>query len=328
MRRWVGSLALAVGAWACAIQACTGESSFYLPAVDAGAVDTDYAIACGSWAQAVCIREENCVGTDPVQWTSLGDLSAMQYCVERSTLLCEVVATDPNVSFDAQKIANCPYSTDCTAAERDLPIDCLPPGRSRPGAPCVFHEACSSGLCETTTGICGVCAAPPAPCACASNQVCLGKGLDGGVICDDASGVDGGCTLPAECIDSYCDLTTHDHGTCIPFAALGESCGDGQGASPGRVGTPCGGAHTYCDATLHCSAIEGVGYMGPCGAPADGGPLLECAGYATCDPSSSTCIQPAPDGEVCDQTQGLGCTPPAECIGDRCLYPSLSYCGL
>jgi hypothetical protein len=320
MRRWVALLALAAAAWACATLACTGESSFYLPAVDAGSLDTQYAGACASWAKAVCARESFCDETDPVQWTS------PEQCVARSTLICEVIATDPNVAFDANKIANCTYSMDCSTPARDLPIDCLSPGRSPPGAACVFHEACSSGFCDSTISVCGVCAGEPTPCGCSDGAVCTGVNPDGGAMCEDASAVGGACMFPLQCTASYCSLGSDGRGTCVPFAGLGELCGDGEGAAIGRVGTPCAGVNTYCDATLHCSIIEGVGYMDPCGTPGDGGPLLECAGYGTCDPSTSTCIPPAPDGEVCDETQGLGCTPPAECIDDRCLYPSVKYC--
>jgi hypothetical protein len=311
MRRWVALVALAAAAWACAILACTGQTSFYLPAVDAGAVDTNAALACSAWARAVCAREGLCRGTDPVEWTSA------EQCVGRSTLLCEVVATDPSVDFDAQALTNCAYSMDCTVAVRDLPIDCLPPGRTPPGVPCVFHEACT----------CGTCAAAPPPCGCPGSQLCVGVAFDGGALCADAAAVGSGCLFPAQCTQSYCDLSAAGHGTCVPFAAQGEACGDGPGSPVGRQGIPCAGVDAYCDSTLKCSLIEGVGYMEPCGAPPDGGPFLACAGYGTCDPSSSTCIEPSPDGEVCDESQGLGCMPPAECIDDRCLYPSLSYCG-
>ena len=252
----------------------------------------------------------------------------MEQCLARSTLICEVVATDPDVVFDAERISTCRYSTDCSTFARDLPVDCLAPGRSPPGAACVFHEACASSLCFTTSGICGICAALPLPCGCSSSQVCAGRGPDGGAICDDASATGGTCMAQIECTDSYCSLGSDGRGTCIPFAGLGEVCGDGEGAAPGREGTPCAGANTYCDTTLHCSPIEGVDYTDLCGTPADGGPYLECAGYGTCDPSSNTCIEPAPDGDVCDETQGLGCLPPAECIADRCLFPSVAYCGL
>jgi hypothetical protein len=322
MRRWVGLLALAVAAWAWATLACSGESSFLLPPVDAGAIDTRYADACAAWAQAVCNRESTCPGSDPIHWTD------PTQCRTQSALICEVVATDPNVSFDAETLGACQYSMDCSTPARDLPIDCLSPGRSPPGAPCVFEEACTSGYCDTTTGVCGICASPSVPCGCPSGQVCAGKALDGGAICDDASAVGGSCMLQVECTNSYCSLGSDGHGRCVPFVGLDERCGDGEGAAIGREGTPCAGPDTYCDATLKCSPIEFQGYMLPCGTPGDGGPWLICAGYGTCDPSSNTCIPPAPNGQVCDETQGLGCALPADCIANRCLYPSLAYCGL
>jgi hypothetical protein len=331
MRRWVGPTTLAVTAWACAAlgwMGCTGQSSFDLPAIDAGRVDTQDKGPCSAWAAAVCAREMSCLG-DPeaIQWTDLSEFDLPQ-CVARTTLICEVVATDPNVSFDAQKLSQCTYPSDCTVPERDLPVDCLSPGRSPPGATCVFHEACTTGVCDTTSSICGTCAAPRVPCACAAGQVCAGIGLDGGPVCDPVSEVGGSCTTTIECEHSYCLIDTPDgKGTCVVLVALGGLCGDGEGASPGREGTPCAGDDAYCDLTLHCSPIEGVP-SGVCGAPDDGGPLIECSGFGACDPTTGTCLQPAPDGQICDETQGLGCMAPAQCIANRCLYPSLAYCGL
>jgi hypothetical protein len=327
MRRWVGPLALAIAAWACAVLACTGESSFYLPAIDAGPVDTQYAAPCGAWATAVCTREKNCPGDpDALQWTDLTQFD-MPQCTARSTLICEVVATDPNVSFDAEKIGTCTYSADCTVFARDLPVDCLPPGRAPPGSACVFHESCTSGICDTSGSLCGTCSPLPTPCPCDAGQVCAGIGLDGGAICDTVSQVGGRCTSQVECPDAYCALGPDAGDRCVALVGLGGRCGDGEGAGPGREGTPCAGTDTYCDYSLHCSPIEGVP-AGQCGAPADGGALLECSGFGQCDPTTLTCLQPAPDGRLCDETQGLGCMLPAECIADRCLYPTLAYCGL
>lgn len=327
MRRWVGPLALAAAAGACAVLACTGESSFYLPAVDAGHVDTQYAAPCGAWATAVCTREMNCPGDpDALEWTDLTRFD-MSECTARSTLTCEVVAGDPNVSFDAETIGACTYPADCTVTVRDLPIDCLSPGRAPPGAACVFHESCSSGFCQTTSSICGRCLPPQVPCPCAAGQVCAGEGLDGGVICDTVSQLGGPCTSPVECPDAYCAPDEDGGRRCVALVGLGGRCGDGEGAAPGREGIPCAGTDTYCDSSLHCSPIEGV-FQGQCGASADGGALLECTEFGACDPTTDTCLQAAPDGQVCDTTQGLGCMEPAECIANRCLYPSLAYCGL
>ena len=320
MRRCAGLVAVAIAAWVVAIPACTGESSFFLPPVDAGKIDTDAASVCASWANAVCAREALCQGTDPVEWTSYDQ------CNQRSTLVCEVIATDPNVVFDAQEIGQCQYSTNCSTPARDLPVDCLPPGRSPPGATCVFHEACATQQCDLSTGICGVCAPKPRPCGCPSGNVCVGFEEDGGDKCGKIVPIGQVCDVQDVCA-GYCAFGADGIGSCVALAGLGDSCGDGIGAAPGREGTPCAGANVYCDVTLHCSLIEGVPYGSPCGTPPDGGPYMECDGYGTCDPSSSICIPPAPDGEVCDESQGLGCTLPAECIGSRCLYPSLAYCG-
>ena len=237
------------------------------------------------------------------------------------------MASDPHVVFDVERMMACQYPTDCSVHVRNLPLDCLPPGRSPPGARCVFHEACASGECDGLVGSCGTCAAPSAACDCAPNQVCTGFDADGAARCETLAPIGAACTIPGSCV-SYCSFAAGVPGTCVALAALGEPCGDGVGASPGRAGPPCASSSQYCDATLHCSPIVGASYGAECGVvPGDGGALMECSGYGTCDPTSFVCISPAPDGEVCDETQGLGCLPPADCISNRCLYPSLSNCG-
>jgi hypothetical protein len=289
---------LAVGAGALLAPlplACTGQSSFVIPPVDAGPVSTRYEAPCAAWATAVCAREQQCPWYSDYQWDSPAQ------CLERSTLICEVVASDPNVVFDEQQMLACQYPTDCTVLVRDLPIDCLPPGRSPDGATCVFHEACQSGEClevEGQSGPCGTCQSARSSCAagCPTGDVCGGVAADGGMLCVPVNALGAPCRVPGDC-EFYCSFQAADSGdgfgVCVGLATQGEACGDGvpPGDPTGRPGPPCAGTNLTCDDTNHCTAIP-----------------------------------PAPDGEVCDDSQGLGCLPPAQCFGQRCLYPSLAYC--
>lgn len=302
MAAWLAVGVAAGGLFLSLSMACSGQSSFVIPPVDAGLISTQHEGPCAAWAAAACAREEQCPWYSDYQWESPAE------CLARSTLVCEVVASDPNVVFDEQKMLACTYSTDCTVLVRDLPIDCLPPGRSRNGATCVFHEACQSGLCieeDFQPSPCGTCLAARASCGpgCPPGEVCAGVATDGGALCLAVKPLGAPCRIPADC-EFYCSFATDagsggagtgaaGTGACVALATLGEDCGDGvlPGDPTGRAGPPCAGTNLTCDETNHCTAVL-----------------------------------PAPDGEVCDYGQGLGCLPPAQCVGNRCLYPSLAYC--
>jgi hypothetical protein len=299
---------------------CDGESSFVIPRWDAGAVGMGHAAACGAWAQSVCDYEERCPPPISVRSTDHA------HCTQRAALGCELVAQDPGVVFDDDTVAGCTYPADCTAPPP--PYACLPPGRTPEGGRCVFQSACASGYCSISTDStghivgCGVCklfmkCSP----ACASDQICL-RG-DGGLRCVDVPGAGETCDSTDDyfCRASLCSVGPGGGtGVCQPLAELGEPC---QLTPPGPL---CDGPDIYCDKTSHCAPVTAAGYGEPCGVD-DAGAFRTCTGYGQCDYNATgLCVSPAPDGALCDNSQGLVCQPPAECWQHHCVYPSMALC--
>jgi hypothetical protein len=300
---------------------CEGESSFVIPPWDAGAVDTRHAAACRAWAQSVCDYEERCPPAISARYTDRAQ------CLARAELTCEVVAQDPSVNFDEATVAGCTYPIDCAA---DLPsFMCLPHGTTAERAPCLWGIACATGACSFgidsngVKNVCGACARLP-QCSpkCASDQIC--KREDAGTSCVHVSGPGEPCTGDEGflCTHAICSVafTGSDAGVCLPLAQVGDKCGDGVAAPL------CEGADTFCDDTMHCRSAVPASYGQPCGT-VDAGDYAECTAYGRCDyMSTGLCVSPAPDGALCDPTQGLTCLPPAECIAHHCLYPIPAYC--
>jgi hypothetical protein len=300
---------------------CDGESSFVIPPWDAGAVDTRHAAACAAWAQRVCDYEDRCPPAISARATSRAQ------CVDRAALTCEVVGEDPNSAFDEAVVAGCEYPTDCTA--QLPPFMCLAPGRAAEGAACLFVSDCSaSDYCgyriDLTTGqdsVCGKCT-HKITCspACASDQACLPG--DGGTSCIHIPAAGETCDATEDhlCRRAFC-VGALDGGTgvCRGFSQRGEPCGTG-------IDGPFCIADTYCDDTLHCAGLTPAGYGAPCGIN-DAGVFNRCTGYGQCDyASTGLCVPPAPDGALCDPTQGLRCLPPAVCYAHHCVYPTMAYC--
>lgn len=308
-----GALAL-VGAFLLEPMAmgCEGESSFVIALADAGTPDARYEAACSAWAQGYCTRLFACA-------TFLAYVDKPQ-CASRETLSCELLSTDPDVAFDATEIATCPEpdAGDCSAPFGSL---CLGPGRAPIGATCFSSEACQSGDCEysidPSTGefsLCGTCAEAPCNGGCSSGQRCNAS-ADGGPSCVPIGGPGDPCSSALDCEDQY---YCGPGATCAQVAQMGEAC------SNAAVGPPCD-VNAYCDATQHCHAYMSASYGAACGLV--GNDTYLCKGSGTCDPTDGQCLSPASDGDVCDDSQGLGCLPPARCTLNRCVFPSFAVCG-
>lgn len=300
------TLALAATAQGCD----NGQSSFSIPPLDAQAPSPRYADACAAWATRFCDFQASCAD-DYFPWNP-------GQCVPRNTLECEIVASDPNVEFDAASAAAClePDAGDCTQNGGNL---CLGPGRAPLGAPCVVSAACASQNCAYSFGPggapspCGVCR--PAPCGggCPAGQACS-SGADGGFSCVTVAANGQPCSMPGDCASFYCAPS----GTCGPLAGPGKACGDGTN------GPLCDDPATFCDGKGTCRRYLYAGYGQSC-AP-EGFDQYQCTGFGTCDFTDNLCIPPAGDGEFCDDTQGLNCLFPANCVAHVCVFPNLASC--
>jgi hypothetical protein len=286
------------------VAGCSGEWSFALPPIEAGVPDLQYESPCRHWAQAKCDYEARCF--EIISWTDNGQ------CVDRLALECELAADDPNVAFDAARLAACELPSDCSSP---LP-ECWAPGKAPFGTPCLYGQACQSGGCEgagTWDSVCGICICDV---ACPMGQACVVT-ADGGSACQPVPAAGGQpCTVPDDCGSTVCVLPGGGGaGVCAPPGRLGDACGGGQ---------PVCGANLYCDPTNHCVSLVWVGYGEPCGFPDDGGAGAVCLGAGTCE--KKTCQAPAADGEPCDPHQGPACLWPAQCIAKRCVFPTVADC--
>jgi hypothetical protein len=330
-----GAVTLAVGfLLALALVRCQGESSFVLAPIDAGLPDPRYEAVCAAWARSRCACNVSF-------WVDTAQ------CIARETITCELLADDPNVPFDAAQVAACAEPDGgCFEGYDEY---CIGPGRGRLGETCMRDEACESGYCalgfDPTSGAaspCGTCQLFPCKDGCPIGMSCVIK-ADGTGMCVGAVGGPGTpCASPNDCdVYSYCGPT----GVCMKLPTIGQPCGRLA------MGLPCGGPNLYCDDTgspgrtpsntclEYSSGFAGYGH--PCGLVPDTSPdasagAMEetiCQGAAACnltgggDHPSGICLAPAADGALCDDNQELGCLPPAQCIGNRCLFPSMSLCG-
>jgi hypothetical protein len=286
------------------IAGCSGEWSFALPPIDAAVPDLQYEAPCRHWARAICDYEARC--SEITTWADTAQ------CVDRIALECELAVDDPHVVVDVAGLAGCELPSDCSSP---LP-ECWRPGTAATGTPCLYAEACRSGGCEGAgqpDSVCGICMCDV---ACPMGQACAVT-ADGGSVCLALPAAGGQpCTAPADCASTVC-VGSGDAGagTCAPLGGPGDTCGPGQ---------PICGVHLYCDSTERCASLVWVGYGEPCGFPGDGGVAAECLGEGTC--VMSTCQAPAADGEPCDAHQGTGCLWPAQCIAQRCVFPTVADC--
>jgi hypothetical protein len=300
----VAVLALALCAALHGIAGCSGEWSFALPPIEAGEPDLQYEAPCRHWAQAFCDYEARCFQI--TAWTDTGQ------CVARLALECELAVDDPHVVVDAALLAACELPSDCSSP---LP-ECWGPGTAATGAPCLYGQACRSGVCEGAgqqDSVCGICGCD---LACPTGQACVLTG-DGGSACLTVPAAAGQpCMAPTDCASTVCVLSGGAAaGVCAAPGGVGDTCGSGQ---------PVCGVNLYCDLTEHCVSLVWVGYGEPCGFPDGGGAAALCLGEGTC--LENTCQAPAADGEPCDAHQGTGCLWPAQCVAQRCVFPTVADC--
>jgi hypothetical protein len=290
----------------------SGQWSFDLPPGDAGAPDARNEAVCTQWATRFCAYQAQCPDYS-VHWE-------VGQCVPRETLNCEIVASDPDVDFDAASVAACPEPDggDCTAAGGDL---CLGPGRAPVGAPCSSDLSCASGVCTAEANyegqpLCGGCAERPCDGGCPAGQACQAA-VDGGAGCFAVAPVGHSCKTARDCASFFCA----PDGTCAGPASLGQPCSEGAADAAAPV---CGDPSDFCDPSMGiCRAIVYRNYGESC---VSTDVAYQCAGLGSCDPVDDVCIPPVGDGYFCDETQGLDCVFPARCIDQQCAFPSPAAC--
>jgi hypothetical protein len=294
---------------------CDGESSFDAPAMDAGPPSARYASECAQWAAKFCDFQASCT-YDYAPWEQLDQ------CVQRMTLTCELVASDPDVSFDPARTAACPApdSGDCTSPRGHM---CLGPGRAPLGAACLSGDACQSGYCATyvnrdgTSAPCGYCAAIMPVCkgACTAMESCV-LSDDGGEHCVVLADLDAGCTKASDCRSYFCKA-----GFCATPSA--SATGGPCGGDAGDLDFYCANGLDFCNSKGVCTAETFADYGEAC--LADNARIV-CRGAASCDYTDNVCVPPADDGDFCDPSQALGCLPPAGCVGHVCRFPDPRFC--
>jgi hypothetical protein len=261
-----------------------------------------------------------------MQWIS------SDQCVARETIDCELAASDPAIPFDPAAVARCQYPMDCG----DPPYGfCLDAGKLPVGAACQSSLECATGLCSLTKPGCGWCVTsvdfPPPACdvTCpdgqtpalepdASAQTCVPI-PDLGQPCPPP----GDLTASVACVaGAVCAITTPGGpGTCVPRAGEGAACSLTDPTAPVCFDP---GVPLFCDSTEHCRAYRVASYLQPCGVD-EAGDYYQCIGWGSCAYTTTpVCVPPAADGMLCDPQQGLYCLPPADCVGNRCLFPSLT----
>jgi hypothetical protein len=330
--------------------ACSGEERFALPPVPIGAPSTRYQDACTALAQSDCNWKALC-GL-PFPWVS------GEQCVARETLSCELLAADPGVSFDEEAIRECQFPQDCSTP----PPICWPQGRTPLGQPCLWNEACQSERCvgvgSVRLGICGLCAPGEGCQPDSAGGTCVPLPRGPGESCTSSTDCQSGQCVTS-CLNGKCMADPQANGFNLPGMATPDASSDatkmGMGP-PMAVGTPfpqtplhcapfgqlndrCGQNDTpecdpdlACDANGHCSAIVQAGYGAQCGISdgvtgVDGGVLVpHCEGFAKCGMTTGMCEAPADDGQPCDP--GHDCVPPAACVANHCIFPTLADCSL
>ena len=146
--RWLirlGALALCVVAVLPA--ACTGESSFLLPALDAGAPDGRYEDVCASWARRECASEDACHVGIFFRWEN------DDQCIQRQTLTCELEASDPDVPFDPSLVDACMFPADCSRALGTLSAPNSPPFACRPAKRRMARRASGTAPARAATAL-------------------------------------------------------------------------------------------------------------------------------------------------------------------------------
>ena len=160
-----------------------------------------------------------------------------------------------------------------------------PPVRPRVGESCADVYNCSTGYCDTTTFLCTAYKALGQPCEdeneCAEgycNGTCTAYPQEGQPCVSGET--------PCGSIGLYCDTTTQ---VCTPYALDGETCGTVR----------CSPAYTCTGGT--CALRPRLGET--CDVETN-----NCIDESYCDPATSRCTAPKPDG--------ASCTSSRECVGN------------
>ena len=281
---------------------CSGEESFALPPPALLAPSTRYQGACRAWAVANCVYQERC--PDPLlRWESTPQ------CIERTTLSCELMTSDPGVSFSEDLLRGCTFPIDCAAP----PPNCWLQGTTAAGKSCLWDEACHSGRCfggASALGICGYCVCDM---PCPSGQEC--RLTPSGSKCLHSMIAPGKpCISSNECQSGACLQAADGVVACAFYSQSGDPCADGK---------PLCDPSAICVNGV-CQVTDWVGFGDRC----DWDPAFptgaRCSGFGSC--LDGGCVPPAGDGMPCNQ--GADCAWPAECIDNQCVFPSVADCSL
>lgn len=282
------------------VPGCSGEESFALPPAVLVDPSMGHEGACRTWAVSNCNYQERCQG-GLYRWESPSQ------CIERTLLSCELMTTDPGVSFTDDLLQGCTFPIDCAMP----PPDCWGQGTTGVGKPCLWNEACHSGHCfggeSSSLGICGICVCD---IQCPAGEGCL-LNASGGTCVPLKVGPGAPCVSSRDCQTGVCAQGM----VCAQFGQIGDSCG--------TQGEPLCAANLVCDPnTLQCNFTTLVAFGDPCSE--DGGPLRDCKGFASC--VGGKCVPPVDDGQPC--IQGSSCAWPAECVGNQCILPTIADCSM
>jgi hypothetical protein len=282
------------------------------------------AAACDSYANAVCLRFQDC--SPATIQANFGDFGM---CRARYALFCKALLGTEGTGWTPSKLKACGESfasLDCNlylaqpfrSIDALTPTACVPPkGALLDGAGCLDHGQCQSGHCHRTAlSLCGTCGAPGgAGTKCGTNLDCKGSMTCLNSTCAEASEAGAACVqgqmpcnVPWSCLN----------GTCAKPGSIGDACGTEQ--------PPCNFLQgLYCNMNL--SRCENAIFKQPgeaCKLPNTG--LVLCQGAGVCPQAAGTCIAPVPEGEVCDATNGPGCMAPALCLQGKCTIADSSLC--
>jgi hypothetical protein len=242
---------------------CSGESTFVVEPVDAGAPGAQHETACAAWAATVCAYEARCPPDFP--WVS------ETQCLARSALWCELVASDPDVVFDEQLLGACQYPNACLSSVAYLPVDCLPPGRTPVGGTCLLDEACQSKTCSD---LCGTCLPAASDGGCPVDAG-YPDSEDDDAIGQPPRGPGEPCLQGTDCQSLQCDATRH----CAPAVT---AIGYGQPCDESSLTQICGG-----DATCYGVCVPPENDGDPC----DVSQGLDCLRPAVC--AGDFCVFPS-----------------------------------
>ncbi len=151
------------------------------------------------------------------------------------------------------------------------------------GEACGSGRVCTDSQCDDATKTCVELKAVGS--ACNEGFECEGQ-LCTNNVCAQPVATGGACTSDDECA-SFSDICSSATKKCAPMGLTGDACVDDGDCSPVYA---CGSGKT-------CELGPGLG--DPC--------VSDCIDHSYCDPATSTCMAPKPDG--------ASCTDESECEG-------------